>query len=219
MTLGPIAIAYAAVAGPHAFDAFAYHGSRPLQIQSVYSGLLMLVQPFRPALVGLAFDYGSLNLASPVEPVLRAISSALLVAGLATAWLMGWRGVTRARHEDERLLAVVVASFACLVAYITLGRIFSPQYCVWLIPLAATAAAFVTAPARRLLPVSFLMIQAEYPFLFSLLYSWPTPITGGFILLRTVWLWRSAAAQFGTSLSAAKGHRPHAEPTATSLTA
>ena len=71
---------------------------------------------------------------------------------------------------------------------------FSPQYCVWLIPLAALAAPFSPLPARRLLPTAFLVVQIEYPFLYGLLYLSLVPATGALILTRTIWLWRYAAA-------------------------
>jgi len=99
--------------------------------------------------------------------------------------------------DSERLIAVVLASLACLIAYITLGRVFSPQYCVWLIPLAALAAPFSSASARRLLPEAFLMVQLEYPFLYGFVYSTLTPAAGVLILVRTAWLWRYAAATLG----------------------
>ena len=196
-TLGLAAAAYVAVAGPHALDAFAYHGQRPLQIQTVYSGVLILAHAFDPALLSTTFGYGSWNAVSPAEPVLRALSTALLIAGVLASWLYAWRRSAAARDEDELLLALVRASLGCLVATITLGKVFSPQYCVWLIPLAALAAPFSPLPARRLLPAAFLLVQAEYPFLYGLLYVTLVPATGALILMRTIWLWRYVAATLG----------------------
>ncbi len=193
LTLGLAGLVYGAIAGPHALDAFAYHGARPLQIETVYSGLLILGRAFDPGLLSKTFSYGSLNVLSPAEPALRALSTALLTAGILASWVFAYARVAAARDDSERLLAVVLASLACLIAFITLGKVFSPQYCVWLIPLAALAAPFSTAAARTLLPTAFLMVQAEYPFLYGLLFSTLLPATGALILIRTVWLWRYAA--------------------------
>jgi Glycosyltransferase family 87 len=187
--LGLAAAAYVALAGPHALDAFAYHGQRPLQIETVYSGLLILARAFDPGFLSKTFGYGSLNAASPVEPALRALSTALLIGGVLGSWFYAWRSIAAARDDSERLMALVRASLACLVAYITLGKVFSPQYCVWLIPLAALAAPFSTAEARRLLPAAFLMVQAEYPFLYGMLYLTLVPATGALILMRTLFFW------------------------------
>jgi hypothetical protein len=187
------AAVYFPLAGPHAFDALAYHGQRPLQIETVYSGVLILARAFDPALLRRAYGYGSLNAASPFEPALRSFSTVLLIAGVVASWLYAWRGIGIARDESERLMALVRASLACLIAYITLGKVFSPQYCVWLIPLAALIAPFSPAAAGRRLRIGFLLIQAEYPFLYGLLYSTLSPVTAALILTRTVWLWRYAA--------------------------
>jgi uncharacterized membrane protein len=153
LTLALAALVYAAVAGPHVFDAFAYQAARPLQIETVYSGLLILARAFVPGLLSETYTYGSINIVSPAEPALRTLSTALMIAGLLATWIVARRRLAAASDDRERLLAVVFASLAALVAYITLGRVFSPQYCVWLIPLAAMAAGFLKEAARRTLVV------------------------------------------------------------------
>jgi Glycosyltransferase family 87 len=197
LTLGLAGLTYAGIAGPHALDAFAYHGARPLQIETVCSGLLILARDFDPSLFSKTFTYGSLNVVSPAEPALRALSTALMIAGLLMSWAVAWRRMAAAQDDSERLVAVVFASLACLIAFVTLGKVFSPQYCVWLIPLAATAAPFLKEPARRSLVVSFLLVQAEYPFLYGFLYATLVPATGALILMRTFWRWRFVAQMFG----------------------
>src|SRR5271166_6503242 len=102
-----------------------------------------------------------MNAVSPAEPALRALSSLLLVAGLVASWVFAWAPLRDARDEDQRLLAVIQASLVCLLAVITLGKVFSPQYCVWLVPLAAAAAPFASAEVRRRLPFAFLLVQTE----------------------------------------------------------
>ena len=212
IALGLAAAGYVALAGEHALDALAYHGQRPLQIQTVYSGLLILARAFDPALLWRSFSYGSLNAVSPAEPALRALSTALVIAGVLGSWLYAWRSIGAARDDDERLLGLVRASLACLIAYITLGKVFSPQYCVWLIPLAALAAPFSALLARKLLPAALLMVQAEYPFLYGTLYSTLGPAAGTLILMRTVWLWRYAAAILEHSAFVQNKHAPAMAP-------
>jgi hypothetical protein len=193
LTLALDALVYTAVAGPHVFDALAYQGVRPLQIETVYSGLLILARAFVPGLLSETYTYGSINIVSPAEPALRALSTALMIAGLLARWIVAHRRLAAARDDCEWLLAVVFASLAALVAYITLGRVFSPQYCVWLIPLAAIAAPFLKEAARRTLVVGFLLVQAEYPFFYGFLYATLTPVAALLILARTIWLWRFVA--------------------------
>jgi Glycosyltransferase family 87 len=182
-------LAYGLVAGAHFFDAFAYHARRPLQIQSLYSGVLIAARSFDPAIMSGAIDYGSLNAVSPVEPALRALSTVLMLAGIVASWAFAWARLRAAHDETGRLIVVLQASLACLIAFITLGKVFSPQYCVWLIPLAAAVAPFAGRAARRFLPVAFLLVQAEFPFFYALLYATPIPAAGALIAVRTVWLW------------------------------
>ena len=71
LCLGAVAVAYAAIAGPHALDLFRYHGDRPLQLETPYAGVLLILAPRFPDLFSVAYSYGSDNLASTVEPWLR----------------------------------------------------------------------------------------------------------------------------------------------------
>ena len=187
-------LVYAAIAGPHMWDAFAYHSARPLEIQTIYSGLLILARSFDPSFLAPKFSYGSYNIVSPAEPALRALSSLLLIVGVSASWLYAYRRLSAARDEADRLLAVVLANLACLIAFITLGKVFSPQYCVWLIPLAALASPFFSSSSRALLLFGFLLVQIEYPLLFHFLYARLNLATSVTILLRTLCLWLFLAA-------------------------
>jgi hypothetical protein len=194
LTIGLCGLAYAAIAGPHVWDAFAYHHARPLGIGTVYAGLLMLAGNFDPAIVSFEFAYGSYSLVSPVEPVLRAFATVLMIAGVSVSWFYAYRRLTSARDDADRLLAVVASSLVCLIAFMTLGKFVSSQYCVWLIPLAALIAPFSSRSSRSWLPLGFLLIQIEYPLLFHFLYARLNLATSAVILLRTLCLWLFVAA-------------------------
>ena len=141
-----------------------------------------------------AYSYGSLNVVSPAEPALRALSTVLTVAGIVASCAFAWarlarrarpaRAAPRRRSGEPRLFRRRRHA----------RKSVQPQYRVWLLPLAAVAAPFASAEARRLLPFAFLMVQAEYPFLYAFLYSMLAPATGALIALRTVWLWRYVGA-------------------------
>jgi hypothetical protein len=191
-TLFLTGLAYGAIAGPQVFSAVAYHGRRPVQIETLYSGALMIARIFDPAIMNKAFGFGSLNVASPIEPQLRTLSTVLTLAGIAASWAFAWARLRAERDETGRLLVTIRASLICLVAVITLGKVFSPQYCVWLIPLAAAVAPFAGRAARRFLLVAFLLVQAEYPFLYPFLYIDLRSAAGAFIAARTAWLWAYA---------------------------
>jgi hypothetical protein len=103
-----------------------YFAERPVQIESLQSSLLWLAAhaglPTTPT-----FSYGSLNLLSPASGLLSGIGATLLLAGLLlTLWLQG-RGVFD-------LATALLVLYALLI--IT-GKVFSPQYFIWIIPLIA----------------------------------------------------------------------------------
>ena len=73
-------------------------------------------------------SHGSQNLAGSAPNVLAAAQSLLQAAALVTVWVLFARGPAR----RDRL---VLASAAALVAFIVLGKVLSPQFLIWLIPL------------------------------------------------------------------------------------
>lgn len=76
---------------------------------------------------------------------------AVLVALLAFA---------RGTAAPERLLLAVAATVTGLVAF---GRVLSPQYLVWLVPLVAMTAPRRAAPAWGLLALALGLTQVWFP--------------------------------------------------------
>ncbi len=119
-------------------DYFAY---RPVQIESVPASL-MWVGSLLGHPICTAFQFGSLNVYDQIPPgcarysgpapgpmtsLLSPLFLGLLVAGvLLVAWLQ-WRGK----------LSLKQAFLAILLVIILTGKVFSPQYFIWLAPLVA----------------------------------------------------------------------------------
>jgi len=75
------------------------------------------------------YTYGSLNVVSPLDSAVSLLSSAAFALGcLYTIWLQ-WRGK----------LNIVQAFIALLLVFIVTGKVFSPQYLIWVLPLLAYA--------------------------------------------------------------------------------
>jgi hypothetical protein len=149
--LGPMFLA----SGSAFSDMLAYHSARGLQVESV---LGTLYGAFR-ALTGQAeptvLNYGSFNFPGPTADVLGALCmplSVLLLGGVASV-LFGMRS---ARPPDPSLAAAVFA-FALSLLWLS-GKVFSPQYLTWVIPVA------LLLPWRRerLICVAFLALSQLY---------------------------------------------------------
>ena len=103
-----------------------YFAHRPVQIESVGSTILWIATQFGfPAHV--EFTYGSLNVVSPLgNGVALFFEVAFILGYLLTIWQQ-WRGK----------LDLAQSFVALLLVFIAAGKVFSPQYLIWLMPLLA----------------------------------------------------------------------------------
>lgn len=188
LTLGLAGAAFLALAGAHYADPFAYHAARPLQFESFWGGLLIAAQAFDPDIATTAYSFGSDNIVSAYEPLLRRVAS--LAPALAILAVYVWAFLRLRREPDGagQFSVLAAAACACFVAFATLGKVFSPQYLVWLIPLGALASLRAEG-ARKWLIAALALAQFEYPFLYSSLSAATEPLFGFVILARNLALW------------------------------
>ncbi len=110
-----------------------YFTQRPIQIEATASTVLWLAhnfgQPFQ-----VIYSYGSLNSLSSLSGIVGGASTVLLIAGYACILWQQWRG----------RLDITQTMIAFLFIFIATGKVFSPQYLIWLIPLLTYAGAFDT---------------------------------------------------------------------------
>lgn len=105
-----------------------YFIQRPVQVEAMSSTLLWLASkvgvPYH-----IVYTYGSLNMISSLSNMASLVGEALFILGYGyTMWLQ-WR----------RKLDLTQTSIALLLVFIATGKVFSPQYLIWLIPLLAYA--------------------------------------------------------------------------------
>jgi 4-amino-4-deoxy-L-arabinose transferase-like glycosyltransferase len=131
LTLIAINVPMFAFAGERYLDTFRYHTLRGVQIESFYAGVLLLLRPLIPPL-GLSEAFGSTNLESCFTPAIKLISPWLFLAAC---------GVICARRYRPEPRALICATCALFLGFVITGRVFSPQYLIWLAaPLLAAAA-------------------------------------------------------------------------------
>ena len=137
---------------------------RHLQVESLGASLLVTLHHLgaTTARVVVGTPY-SLDLAGGAADAIAALTTVLSVAAVLLA-LLAWARATGAARDGadprERLLLAVAATVTGLVAF---GRVLSPQYLVWLVPLVAMTAPRRAAPAWALLAVALGLTQVWFP--------------------------------------------------------
>ncbi len=138
------------------WDIARYHLDRPLQVESLGSAYLLGLHALADVPVTIESSYGSQGLEGTGPAVIAALMTAvLIVLVIAVAWTF-WLGLHRSRHPGDARLFVAAAA-ATLVAMLVCGKVLSPQFIVWLLPVGflvagrfGPAAAAVTAAAMLL---------------------------------------------------------------------
>jgi hypothetical protein len=114
---------------PHGvWSSLAGQATRPLQVESLGAGLLLAAHQAWGLPLAQAVSHGSDNLDGPLPQAFATAQGVLAPLVLVALWIAYARGpATR-----ERLLRYAAA---CVCAFIVFGKVLSPQYLIWLIPL------------------------------------------------------------------------------------
>jgi hypothetical protein len=131
--------------------------SRPLQIESLGASLLLVSHHVFGTAITMESSHGSQNLAGSAPDVLAAAQSVLQVTALAAVWVLFARGPA----GRDRL---VLASGAALVAFIVGGKVLSPQFLIWLIPVIPLVRGRRGLAAGALLGATLVLTQLWFPY-------------------------------------------------------
>jgi uncharacterized membrane protein len=139
------------------WDSLANQADRPLQIESLGSGILLAAHQLFGTSITMSSGHGSQNLAGTAANVLAVLETILQGAAVVATWILFARGpATR-----ERLLQ---ASAAALVAFVALGKVLSPQFLIWLIPLVPLVRGLRGLTAAALLAAALVLTQLWFPY-------------------------------------------------------
>jgi hypothetical protein len=105
---------------------FSYFAQRPIQVESTGSMFLWL-GTFFGFPIQIVFTYGSINILSDIGGIVSLTSEVFFVLGYVYIFWLQWRG-------KLDLLQTIIA---LLLVFMATGKVFSPQYLIWIIPLLA----------------------------------------------------------------------------------
>jgi hypothetical protein len=150
--LAVVAVAFVpfALVAPHGvWTSLSGQASRPLQIESL--GAAIFTTFGHPRVVT---THGSQNVAG--HGAVAAVFALLEIAALVALWISFARGPV----NRERFLRYAAA---CVCAFIAFGKVLSPQFLLWLIPLVPLVGGRRGAAATALLTAALLLTQAWFP--------------------------------------------------------
>lgn len=130
--------------------------SRPLQIESLGSAILLTAHDLFGTGIEVGSSHGSQNLIGSAPDVAAVALSVLQLALLA--WL--WVRFARSRGTPSPASLAVYAA-AALTAFVALGKVLSPQFLIWLVPVVVLARRW---SANAMLAAALVLTQLWFPF-------------------------------------------------------
>jgi uncharacterized membrane protein len=139
------------------WDSVYRQADRPLQIESLGSSFLLVAHQLGAWTVHLNLSHGSQNQGGSFAGVLAGIESVLQAAVVIGLWIVFARGPA----EPERLVRYSAASVAAFIAF---GKVLSPQFLIWLLPLVPLVRGRRGLAASALLLVTLVLTQLWFPY-------------------------------------------------------
>jgi Glycosyltransferase family 87 len=142
-----------AVSPTGTLDALEYHIERPVQVESLPATGVVVLDALGAGDVERVQSHRSDGLRHPAAPALAALA---LLPTLAAIALAATRGVGGSR-------SLVLGALTAVLAFAALGRVLSPQYMLWLVPLGALAFAWRMHALAAALAAAAVLTQLEFP--------------------------------------------------------
>jgi Glycosyltransferase family 87 len=154
--LAAIIVPFAVIAPGGLWDSFSNQASRPLQIESLGAGVLLAAHQLFGLDLTMEASHGSQNLTGGAADALSVGSTLLQVGALVAIWVWYARG----RATNERLLT---ASAAAVCAFVAFGKVLSPQFLIWLVPLVPLVRGRRGLVASGILAAALVLTQLWFP--------------------------------------------------------
>ena len=145
-----------------AADAIRYHLDRPAQIESTPALVLLGLDAAGGGDAESVSSHRSDGLLHPASDAVTSLFAATFVAlvGFLCVVLAG----RRAGHgHDAPRRELVIASLAATVAFALLGKVLSPQFVIWVLPLGALAFAWRMYALTAAVALAAVLTQIEFP--------------------------------------------------------
>lgn len=154
--LAVVLVPFAILAPDGLVNSFERQTGRPLQIETLGASILLAAHQlgwYAPTVVD---SFGSQNLAGGLPDALATAETALQILAVVGVWVL----FATARGGREQLLA---ASAAAVTAFVSLGKVLSPQFLIWLVPLVPLVAGGYGLAGSGLLLAALVLTHLWFP--------------------------------------------------------
>lgn len=148
--------------------------SRPLQIESLGAALYLAAHHLLGLDVEMRSGSGSQNLHATGTAIAAVLLSVVQIAALVWIWL----------RRPGTVEELVRWSAAALVAFVALGKVVSPQFLIWLVPVVPLVAGRRGLRASVLLGIALVLTQLWFPTRYWDLARELAPLPSGLVLAR-----------------------------------
>ena len=152
LSFGPFAL----VAAEGLLESLTRQAGRPLQVESLGAGALLAAHRLGLYEARVVSSHGSQNLAGGLPDALATAQTVAQALAVVAVWIVFARG----RAEPLRLFA---ASAAAVAAFVAFGKVLSPQFLVWLLPLVPLVAGRRGLGPGALLAGALVLTQLWFP--------------------------------------------------------
>jgi hypothetical protein len=139
------------------WDSLHRQADRPLQIESLGSSFLLVAHQLWGYGITLDLSHGSQNQGGSFADAIAAIQTLVQAAVVIALWIAFARGPATA----ERLVRY---SAACVAAFVAFGKVLSPQFLIWLLPLVPLVRGRRGLVASAVLAAALVLTQLWFPF-------------------------------------------------------
>jgi glycosyl transferase family 87 len=154
--LAVVVVPFALVAPDGLWDSVSRQLGRPLQIESLGASVLLAAHQlgwYEPTVVS---THGSQNLSGSLPDAFATVQTLLQAAALVAIWALFARGPATA----GRLVAACAGS---VVAFVAFGKVLSPQFLIWLVPVVPLVAGRIGLAAGGFLGAALISTHLWFP--------------------------------------------------------
>ena len=130
---------------------------RPLQLESLGASLLLAAEQLGIYDATVTNSHGSQNLAGSLPDTIASLLTAFQFVAVGLVWALF-------AARDRGREGLLTAGAATVAAFVAFGKVLSPQFLIWLLPLVPAVAGAGGLAACAVLLVSLVTTQLWFPF-------------------------------------------------------